>query len=173
MLLIKNKLVRILALGGGCHWCTEAVFQQIPGVLSVKQGYLKSEQPYDSWSEGIIIEYNSTVSLKLLIDVHLQTHQSKINHSRRTDYRSAIYYNNQDDREELEVIMISLSRLPAGQAGKRNQQYITRIIPFSAFKPSRESIQDYYRTRPEAPFCKRYILPKLDKVTEILNAKNN
>ncbi len=173
MPLVINNPINTLALGGGCHWCTEAVFQQIPGVLSVKQGYLKSISPNDSWSEGIIIEYDAKVSLELLIDVHLQTHQSKVNHSRRTDYRSAIYYNNEDDREELEVVMISLSRLPAGQAGKRNQQYITQILPFSAFKPSRESIQDYYRTRPEAPFCQRYIVPKLDKVNEILNAKNS
>jgi peptide-methionine (S)-S-oxide reductase len=159
-------MISKLGLGGGCHWCTEAVFQHIPGVKKVAQGYLKSTFPYESWSEGVIIEFQPTVDLELLIDIHLQTHQSLVNHSRRTIYRSAIYYVNEQDISEIEQVMISLSQ-------KRNQDYITQTIPFIAFKSSPEHIRDYYHTRPDAPFCTRYIAPKLDQVNEMLEAKNN
>ncbi|BAO55815.1 peptide-methionine (S)-S-oxide reductase [Nonlabens marinus] len=159
------KRSKHIGLGGGCHWCTEAVFQQLEGVLEVKQGYIASKIPADSWSEGILLEYNpSVISLEFLIDVHLETHASTVFHHRREEYRSAIYFYNQDQCSEVEVIMSSLSR-------KRNKSYITQLLPFVKFKESRESIRDYYRTRPEAPFCKRYIEPKLALVQQ-MNSKS-
>ena len=52
------KAIQTIGLGGGCHWCTEAVFQQLRGVSSVRQGYIKSIEPYDSWSEAILLDYD-------------------------------------------------------------------------------------------------------------------
>jgi peptide-methionine (S)-S-oxide reductase len=63
-------------------------------------------------------------------------------------------------KDRVEAVMISLSR-------KRNQKYITQIIPFVSFKKSWEPIQNYYKTRPNAPFCKRYIEPKLEVVKKL------
>jgi peptide-methionine (S)-S-oxide reductase len=163
---VDAENIQELALGGGCHWCTEAVFQAVPGVREVKQGYLKSVPPHDSWSEGVIICYNpDQVDLEQLLDIHLQTHASTVNHSRRADYRSAIYYHSQSQYVAVEAVMFTLSR-------KRNQHYITQLLTFESFRPSRISIQEYYRTRPEAPFCQRYIVPKLEKVAEMLAATN-
>ncbi|WP_298952572.1 peptide-methionine (S)-S-oxide reductase [uncultured Nonlabens sp.] len=155
------KSIVKLGLGGGCHWCTEAVFQSVAGVIRVEQGYISSMAPFETKSEAVIAHLTDSVNLEMLIDIHLQTHSSSKEHSRRDDYRSAIYYFDDDMKSRIEDIMISLSR-------KRNEKYITHIIPFSSFKASRESIQNYYKTRPEAPFCKRYIEPKLKIVVEVL-----
>jgi peptide-methionine (S)-S-oxide reductase len=152
------KAIKTIGLGGGCHWCTEAVFQQLEGISNVRQGYMKSNAPNDNWSEAILLDYEiDTIDLEHLIDVHLETHSSTIAHSRRAEYRSAIYYMDESQKVAVELILGSLS-------GKRNKSYITQILLFVEFKESRESIRDYYRTRPEAPFCKRYIEPKLEIV---------
>lgn len=156
---MKNRYK--IGLGGGCHWCTEAVFQAVTGVSLVEQGYISSQAPYNTMSEAVVVHFTNDVDLENLIDIHLQTHASTQQHSRRKDYRSAIYYFNPEMKSSVEAVMISLSR-------KRNKNFITQILPFHAFKPSRASIQNYYKTRPEAPFCTRYIEPKLKKVKEIL-----
>ena len=99
-----------LGLGGGCHWCTEAVFQSVPGVLNVEQGYIHSKSPENTWSEAVIIHFTELTDLDILIMVHLETHNSTSNHSRRKEYRSAIYYFEEEDKVELIRIMDSLSR---------------------------------------------------------------
>ena len=103
--------------------------------------------------------------MEKLIDIHLQTHAATKQHSRRNDYRIAIYYFDEELKNRIEVIMNSLSR-------KRNQTYITKVLAFESFEPSRESLQNYYQTRPEAPFCKRYIEPKLEVVRKLTNLNN-
>ncbi len=134
------------------------MFQQIDGVKNVRQGYVKSVAPNDTWSEAILIDYDSeAVDLVYLIDIHLETHASTVGHQRRTEYRSAIYNFHPDQIKPIEAVMSSLSR-------KRKKSYITQILEFAEFKESRESIRNYYKTRPEAPFCRRYIEPKLEIV---------
>ncbi|MGJ8684619.1 MAG: peptide-methionine (S)-S-oxide reductase [Nonlabens sp.] len=155
------KTIFKIGLGGGCHWCTEAVFQVVPGVEKVEQGYISSVAPHDSMSEAVIVHYNRFIDLEKLLDIHLETHASTQLHSRRDDYRSAIYYYTASDKLMIELVLNTLSR-------KRNKKYITAILPFVEFKPSRESIQNYYKTRPDAPFCQRYIEPKLKVVEEML-----
>ena len=154
-----------IGFGGGCHWCTEAVFQALPYVDKVEQGYIKSSAPYDSWSEAVIVHFSDRDRIPELLAVHLATHNSTSEHSRRAEYRSAVYCFDDGVKKELESVMISLSR-------KRNKKYITKILDFKDFKPSRESIQNYYKTRPDAPFCTRYIEPKLSIVREFLNSSD-
>ncbi len=155
------KTIHKIGLGGGCHWCTEAVFQAVTGVVKVEQGYISSKTPYDSMSEAVIVHFSKLVDLEQLIDIHLETHASTQQHSRREDYRSAIYYFDKETQKEINSILSTLSQ-------KRSKNYITAILPFVEFKPSRESIRNYYKTIPDAPFCKQYIEPKLKLVSEIL-----
>ena len=128
--------------------------------LKVEQGYISSLEPYDQKSEAVIIHFSDLILLEKIIDIHLQTHASTKQHSRRSEYRSAIYYFVLEMKSRVEAVMISLSR-------KQNQNYITQILPFETFESSRESIRNYYKTRPEAPFCKRYIEPKLEVVKKL------
>lgn len=61
--------------GGGCHWCTEGVFQALRGVAQVDQGFVRSDAPADTWSEGVIVTFDpSVIPLATLSEVHLRTH---------------------------------------------------------------------------------------------------
>ncbi|MUP45720.1 peptide methionine sulfoxide reductase [Gramella sp. BOM4] len=143
-----------IGMGGGCHWCTEAVFQVLKGVKRVEQGYLSIDSDPEKFYEGVIVYFNSTeIDLKTLIKVHLQTHQSQENHSLRTRYLSAIYYFDKTQKARIENILDRLK--------EKGIKFITRAVPFGKFRASREEIRNYYRTDPERPFCKTYINPKL------------
>jgi len=135
--------------------------QALPGVLHVNQGYIASVAPLDSFSEAVLVSFHNSLDLEILLDVHLETHASTVLHARRAVYRSAIYCMDKEQIEHVRLVVSELSR-------KRNKQYITAILPFYEFKPSRESLQDYYKTRPDAPFCKRYIAPKLEQAHMLL-----
>ncbi|MCW8980279.1 MAG: peptide-methionine (S)-S-oxide reductase [Altibacter sp.] len=149
-----------IGFGGGCHWCTEAVFQHITGVHEVLQGYIAAEGAYADFSEGVIVTYDpNVISLTQLIEVHLRTHQATVSHSFRKKYRSAVYYFEQEQKASAQAALQEL------------QQYfqapiITKVLPHVQFSPSRESLQNYFRKNPTAPFCERYILPKLAKLKE-------
>jgi peptide-methionine (S)-S-oxide reductase len=144
-----------IAFGGGCHWCTEAVFQSLKGVQKVNQGWVSSTDENDTLSEAVIVEFDiSKIDLKTLIEVHLLTHKSTSNHSMRNKYRSAIYYFSKNQKEESLEIIIALQ-------SNFSDKVITQIIPFKSFKPSTEEFQNYYQSNPNKPFCQNYIEPKL------------
>ena len=154
------KLTTKIALGGGCHWCTEAVFQALKGVENVEQGYVASTNENSSFSEAVIVHFNEEdISLKTLIEIHLHTHKSMSTHSMRTKYRSAIYTFSNEQKIESEIILNTF------QTEFKNQ-LVTKVYPFSEFKASREAIQNYYQKNPEKPFCKRFINPKLKLLLE-------
>lgn len=142
--------------GGGCHWCTEAVFKQLKGVHKVLQGYIASTSSSSNYSEAVIVSFNpSEISLKDLIIVHLNTHASTKEHSFRDKYRSAVYYYSLNDKLYIKRLLEDLKR-------EDNKAYITKILKLESFRESRESIRNYYAKHPDAPFCNRYIAPKLN-----------
>jgi len=148
---MKNKI----AFGGGCHWCTEAVFQSLIGVTKVEQGFVGSTDDNSSFSEAVIVYFDaSKILLKTLIEIHLHTHKSASNHSMRTKYRSAIYTfsdsQNKKVQSEMELFQFQFQN-----------KLITKVLSFNEFKASREQIQNYYYKNPEKPFCERFINPKL------------
>lgn len=84
--------IQKIGFGGGCHWCTEAVFQNLKGVNHVAQGWIASDENNTAFSEAVVVEFNPPkINLKTLIEIHLATHKSTSNHSMRKKYRSAIY----------------------------------------------------------------------------------
>ncbi|MGC6429918.1 MAG: peptide-methionine (S)-S-oxide reductase [Jejuia sp.] len=144
-----------IAFGGGCHWCTEAVFQSLIGVSIVEQGFVASIAENDAFSEAVIVHFDDTkILLSTLVEVHLRTHKSTSNHSRIDKYRSAIY--TYSTRQHQEVI----SKLEILQFQFRDK-LITQVLPFKRFKASRKQIQNYYYSNPEKPFCESFINPKL------------
>jgi len=144
-----------IALGGGCHWCTEGVFVSLKGVARVEQGWVASQPPHDAFSEAVIVHYDpDIVSAETLIEVHLATHAATKDHGLRHRYRSAVYaFLPADEARFTDILM----RLAEGF----DEPLVTRVYPYAAFKPSPPEHQDYYRTDPERPFCVRFIRPKL------------
>ncbi|GAA3617093.1 peptide-methionine (S)-S-oxide reductase [Flavivirga amylovorans] len=151
---MNSKLDKI-ALGGGCHWCTEAVFQSLKGVVKVEQGYVASVEENSNFSEAIIVHFNrDEISLKTLIEIHLHTHKSTSNHSMRSKYRSAVYTFLEEQRRASKCIIEDFQK-------DFDHALITKVHPFQSFKASREAIQNYYQKNPNKPFCKTFIDPKL------------
>lgn len=149
-----------IGLGGGCHWCTEAVFQSLNGVAQVEQGYISAAHPQDLFSEAVIVHFDrAIIPLSVLLDIHLLTHKSTSNHSMRAKYRSAVYVFSEAQAQEVKTILDTL------QNGFK-EKIITAVLPFSKFKPSREAIQNYYYSDPKRPFCERFINPKLQMLLE-------
>jgi peptide-methionine (S)-S-oxide reductase len=86
-----------IGLGGSCHWCTEAIFQSLKGVINVKQGWIKPDDNFSEFSEAVIVEFDpDLISLGNLIEIHLYTHSCTSDHAMRSKYRSAVYTFNDD-----------------------------------------------------------------------------
>jgi peptide-methionine (S)-S-oxide reductase len=158
---MPNRQSVVLGLGGGCHWCTEAIFSSIYGINDVRQGWLASKPPADSFSEGILLDIDTQIiSLREILQIHIETHSSDNNHSKRDQYRSAVYTQNEQDRIRVLDIMESLARMP-------KRKIITQVLPLNQFKMQpREGYIDYYYKRPDKPFCQAYINPKLKRLLE-------
>ncbi|MFV8343477.1 peptide-methionine (S)-S-oxide reductase [Flavobacterium sp. XS2P39] len=143
-----------IGFGGGCHWCTEAIFQAFHGVDRVEQGWIASVAPDDAFSEAVVVHFNEEITLDTLIEVHLLTHSSSSAHSMREKYRSAVYYFDGGDNETIKRRILQLS-------SQNNLTYITRSLVFSRFRKNTENQLNYYLKNKEAPFCQTYISPKL------------
>lgn len=144
-----------IAFGGGCHWCTEAVFQSLLGVIKVEQGFVASIDENSEFSEAVIIHFDAAkISLGVLIEIHLHTHKSTSNHSMRNKYRSAIYTFSEAQKHE------ATAQLELLQFQFQNE-LITQVLPFDKFRASRAQIQNYYYKNPKKPFCESFINPKL------------
>jgi len=142
-------------LGGGCHWCTEAVFQSLLGVENVAQGFIASEGNNDSFSEAVIVDFDpKVISLETLIEIHLHTHKSTSAHSMRSKYRSAVYYFKENQQEEINQVLRRLQRF-------FKEPLVTKTLPFCNFKESEAMFQNYYYSNPNKPFCETHINPKL------------
>ncbi|MEL6567384.1 MAG: peptide-methionine (S)-S-oxide reductase [Pseudomonadota bacterium] len=149
-----------VGFGGGCHWCTEAVFQTLRGVSRVDQGFCRSEAPHDGWSEAVIVYFDpDTIAFDVLIAVHLRTHAATSAHKMRGKYRSAIYVS---DEIQAQAATLALAReQPAFDA-----PLVTLVLRHRGFRPSQPQFQNYYATRPDRPFCKTYIDPKLAMIRQ-------
>jgi peptide-methionine (S)-S-oxide reductase len=149
-----------IGFGGGCHWCTEGVFQALKGVVQVDQGFIQSDPPWDAWAEAVIVHFDpSIISLGTLAEVHLRTHSAQQTYSPGGRYRSAIYtLRPKQCREAAQTI--------ADVAQGSSTVARTKVLPFAGFKPSEARYRNYYRTDPDRPFCRRYIDPKLELIRQ-------
>lgn len=149
-----------IGFGGGCHWCTEAVFQALKGVKCVEQGYISSNAPYHGFSEAVIVHFDPIIiELTALISIHLNTHSSTSAHNMRSKYRSGIYTFSPVQERKVIKILHSMQK-------KFSDKIITAVFPFQKFEPSEEEFRNYYLKDPGKPFCRTYIVPKLKFLEE-------
>jgi peptide-methionine (S)-S-oxide reductase len=147
--------VQKIGLGGGCHWCTEAVFASLRGVVRVEQGFIRADAPDDDFSEAVIVTFQpEDIPLGSLIEVHLRTHSSTSDHSMRRKYRSAVYAMDEAQAEAARRVLAELG--PGFDA-----PLVTRVLPFQSFSASDERFQRYAEKNAGGPFCTTYIDPKL------------
>ena len=150
-----------VGFGGGCHWCTEAIFDSLQGVSQVKQGWITStHQNATTPSEAVIVHYNEKIiSLAILVEIHLYTHNATSNHTFRDKYRSAVYTFNEVQEMKAQNILKQMQTL-------FKKPLITKVYPFDAFRLNDEQYLNYYKSNPKKPFCRVRIEPKLQILME-------
>ena len=145
-----------IGLGGGCHWCTEAIFMSLRGVEQVMQGWIASEKPWESFSEAVIVHFDpELITLSDLLTIHLHTHSATSQHAMRQKYRSAVYYESTNQKQQA---LAAIDQLQASF----DSSIITLILPLVGFRSSPPQYRNYYYTNRAKPFCQTYIRPKLN-----------
>lgn len=148
-------MIKTIGFGGGCHWCTEAIFESLLGVESVAQGWIASDAENTSFSEAVIVTFDEDkIPFETLIAVHLHTHSSTAEHTMRDKYSSAVYTFSDDD---IPVATAAIENLQ----NDFEQAIITKVLRFREFKNNRDESLHYYFSDPQRPFCQTYITPKL------------
>lgn len=183
-----DKLSRVAVFGGGCFWCTEAVFKELKGVASVMPGYAGSSTnspqaanpTYESVSSGRTghaevtkIEYNpSQISYRNLLTVFFATHDPTTLNRQGNDvgsqYRSIILYTDENQKKEAEEYIKELN-------DKGGPAVVTEVRALEKFYPAEEYHRDFYAKNPDQPYCQFVINPKLEHLREEFETllKNN
>lgn len=162
----------LATFGAGCFWCVEAVFQRIPGVISVMPGYAGGNTPNPTYEEVCTgktghaevaqITYDPTkVSYEKLLEVFWQAHDPTTLNRQGADvgtqYRSAIFFHSEQQRRAAEKSRAEAQKL-------FDDPIVTEIVPLKAFYKAENYHQDYYKNNPNAPYCVFVIKPKLKKL---------
>lgn len=160
--------MEIAIFGGGCFWCTEAVFKMLRGVKTVEPGYAggqTADPTYHQVSSGLTghaevikIEFDpAQISYENLLTVFFASHDpttlNRQGHDVGTQYRSIILYTNPDQKAVAEKMIKELGA-------------VTELAPLTNFYAAEDYHRDYYATNPKQPYCELVINPKLEKVQE-------
>lgn len=161
-------------LGGGCFWCTEAVFQGLKGVERVESGYAGGTVAFPTYemvclgntghAEVVQITFDpEIISFEQILAVFWRTHdpttRNRQGHDSGTQYRSIILYH-----DDAQRIAAERSKREADASGSWHAPIVTEIVPFTAFYPADPRHRDYYLTHPEEAYCQVVIDPKLAKL---------
>jgi peptide-methionine (S)-S-oxide reductase len=170
--------IETATLGGGCFWCTEALFQMLPGVKSVTSGYAggtKANPTYQDVCSGntghaevIQIEFDSSVVsydkiLSTFWEAHDPTTLNRQGADHGTQYRSIILYNSEAQK-------LAAEKSKAEAQKQFSKPIVTEIVPLKAFYKAEGYHQDYYRSNPHQPYCRVVIQPKIEKFEKKLQA---
>lgn len=160
-------------LAGGCFWCLEAIFTELKGVSQVVSGYSGGSMANPTYREvctgttshaeavqvtfdPVEISYNDI--LRVFFSIHNPTTLNRQGPDRGTQYRSAIFYHTQEQKETAEQIIQEL-----GGAKIWGDPIVTEVVPFKVFYRAEDYHQEYFRLHNEEPYCSILISPKVAK----------
>ena len=170
---LQNNAHEVVAFGGGCFWCTEAVFRELKGVISVMPGYAggtKENPTYEDICGGMTghaevskIEYDQEkISYDDLLTVFFATHDpttmNRQGNDVGTQYRSIIFYTNDDQKNHAEAFIKDLK--------ESGLDVVTEVKPLEKFYEAEDYHRKYYERNSSAPYCQVVINPKLKKLQE-------
>ncbi len=166
-----------ITLGGGCFWCVDAVYEMLDGVIKVESGFSGGTVKNPSYREvctgstghaevvQIIFDKSKTSVdeiLKVFFTVHDPTSLNRQGDDVGTQYRSVIFYRNDNQYKIAKSIIDDLNN---------NHVYlkpiVTQLVPFTAFYKAEDYHQDYYNQNKDAPYCRMVIQPKLEKFEKV------
>lgn len=166
----------------GCFWCTEAIFEQLEGVISATSGYTDGHVKNPTYkevctgetghAECLQIVYDpSKISFDELLEVFWKTHNpttlNRQGNDVGTQYRSGIYYHNQEQKEKAEHYKAELDK-----SGAFDDPIVTEIKPFTVFYPAEDYHQQYFENNENNnPYCSIVIRPKVEKFKKVFKEK--
>ncbi|RTL56140.1 MAG: peptide-methionine (S)-S-oxide reductase [Sphingobacteriales bacterium] len=179
--LSANVKTDTATFGTGCFWCTEAVFQQLEGVLKATSGYSGGHVENPTYkqvctgetghAECLQIVYDpSKITYDELLEVFWQVHDpttlNRQGNDVGTQYRSAIFYHNQEQKEKAEKYKAEL-----GKSGAWENPIVTEIVPAAPFYKAEDYHQNYYNDNGSQPYCYFVIRPKVEKFQKVFKNK--
>lgn len=182
----QNKIaagnnLETITLAGGCYWCVEAIYENLNGVKSAVSGYAGGTKPnptYEEVSTGatgyaevVQITYDKTVTdldeiFKVFFTVHDPTTLNRQGADVGTQYRSSIFYKNDEQKKAARNIIASLTK-----AKVYDKPIVTKIEPLTKFYKAENYHQNYYVNNKNQPYCLMVIQPKLEKFEKVFKDK--
>jgi peptide-methionine (S)-S-oxide reductase len=166
----------------GCFWCTEAIFEELNGVISATSGYTGGHTENPTYkqvcggetghAEALQIVYDpSKISFDELLEVFWKTHDPTTLNRQGADvgtqYRSGIFYHNEEQKQKAEQYKADLDK-----SGAFNKSIVTEITPFSQFYPAEDYHQQYFENNENSnPYCRIVIQPKLEKFRKVFKER--
>ena len=173
---MNHNQLEIATVGGGCFWCTEAVFQKVKGVEMIVSGYTGGTAPgkptyreicsgLTGHAEVVQITFDPEVlSYHDLLVIFMTTHDPTTLNRQGADvgtqYRSVIYYHNDLQKKLAEEVLVELTNT-------FDDPLVTEISPLVIFYEAEDNHQNYYRSNPNQGYCNYVISPKLTKLRQL------
>ncbi|MBS1169738.1 MAG: msrA [Burkholderiaceae bacterium] len=169
----------VATLGGGCFWCTEAIYQQLKGVLSVESGYTGGHVPNPDYemictgetghAEVVQLTFDpAVISYREILEVFFTNHDPTTLNQQGNDvgtqYRSVIYYHSPEQEATARQVMTEMAHVWDGQI-------VTEISPATTFYKAEDFHQNYFRDNPYQGYCAFVIAPKLAHFRRLFAAK--
>jgi peptide-methionine (S)-S-oxide reductase len=176
---MENIKYETATFGSGCFWCTEAIFERVDGVIDVISGYAGGLEPNPSYelvcsgttryAEVTQITYNpEIVSFQTLLKIFWETHDPTTLNRQGADvgpqYRSVIFYHNQEQKEIAERLKNELNK-----AKIWDKPIVTEITPVSNFYKAENYHQNFYENNPSNSYCNFVITPKVKKFEKVFS----
>jgi methionine-S-sulfoxide reductase len=173
----KKSKLETITLAGGCYWCVEAVYENLIGVKSAISGYAGGKIPnptYEAvstgrtgYAESVQITYDKTVTnldeiFKVFFTVHDPTTLNRQGADEGTQYRSAIFYKNDEQKKAAQNIINALNK-----AKVYDSPIVTTLEPLTQFYKAETYHQNYYENNKNQPYCEMVIQPKIRKFEKI------
>jgi len=174
---MASSNLETITLGGGCYWCVEAVYENLVGVKSVVSGFSggKTANPsYEEVSSGrtghaesVQITYDKTITnldaiFTVFFTVHDPTTLNRQGADEGTQYRSVIFYKNEEQKLAAQSIISALKK-----AKVYSDPIVTTLEPFTKFYKAEDYHQNYYQNNKNQPYCQMVIQPKIAKFEKI------
>ncbi len=169
-----QKRNEVIVFGEGCFWCTEAIFQNLKGVISVTSGYAGGTTKNPGYAEVCDgqtghaevarIEFDpSQISFKNLLTVFFATHDpttlNRQGNDIGTQYRSTILYTTLEQKTESEKFIEELNK-------GDDKKVVTEVKPLEEFYPAEDYHKEYFKNNPDKAYCQLVINPKIEKLQE-------
>lgn len=178
---LNIKALDTATFAAGCFWCVEAQFKELKGVVNITSGFTGGKVAHPTYkqvctgttghAEACNITYDPSIIsydelLAAFFTVHDPTQLNKQGNDVGTQYRSAIFYHNNEQKKLAQYYILKLDAAKA-----YNNKIVTEVSPFGQFYSAEAYHQDYYNNNQSQPYCQFVIKPKLDKFREVFKGK--